>query len=100
VKNKVAPPFKQTEFQIMYGQGINRLGEVIDFGVKLGLVDKAGAWYSYQGTKIGQGKNNVVKYLQENPDIAFTIEQQIRAELLPESKTETETADAEETAEA
>ncbi|BFM17057.1 recombinase RecA [Maricurvus nonylphenolicus] len=100
VKNKVAPPFKQTEFQIMYGQGINRLGEVIDFGVKLGLVDKAGAWYSYQGTKIGQGKNNVVKYLQENPDIAFTIEQQIRAELLPESNAEAETAEAEEATEA
>ncbi len=84
VKNKVAPPFTQTEFQILYGQGINRLGEVIDFGVKLGLVDKAGAWYSYQGNKIGQGKNNVVKYLQENPDIAQTIEAQIRAQLLPE----------------
>ncbi|NIB39687.1 recombinase RecA [Pseudomaricurvus alkylphenolicus] len=85
VKNKVAPPFTQTEFQILYGQGINRLGEVIDFGVKLGLVDKAGAWYSYQGTKIGQGKNNVVKYLQENTEVAETIEAQIRAELLPES---------------
>ncbi len=82
VKNKVAPPFKQTEFQILYGKGINRLGEVIDYGVKLGFVDKAGAWYSYQGDKIGQGKNNVVKFLQENPDIAQTIESQIRAELL------------------
>ena len=88
VKNKVAPPFTQTEFQILYGQGINRLGEVIDFGVKLGFVDKAGAWYSYQGTKIGQGKNNVVKYLQENPEIAETIEQKIRAELLPEAGAE------------
>lgn len=82
VKNKVAPPFKQTEFQILYGGGINRLGEVIDFGVKLGLVEKSGAWYSYNGDKIGQGKNNVVKFLQENEKIAKKLEQQIRAELL------------------
>lgn len=82
VKNKVAPPFKQAEFQILYGSGINRLGEVIDYGVKLGLVDKAGAWYSYQGNKIGQGKNNVMKYLQENPVIAQELEQKVRDELL------------------
>ncbi|MBR9909410.1 MAG: recombinase RecA [Gammaproteobacteria bacterium] len=84
VKNKVAPPFTQAEFQILYGGGTNRLGEVIDFGVKLGLIDKAGAWYSYQGDKIGQGKANVTKYLLENPEIAETIEGKIRAELLPE----------------
>ncbi len=95
VKNKVAPPFTQTEFQILYGQGINRLGEVIDFGVKLGLVDKAGAWYSYQGNKIGQGKNNVVRYLKENPEIAETIETQIRAELLPEADAKAEVEEAE-----
>ncbi len=95
VKNKVAPPFTQTEFQILYGQGINRLGEVIDFGVKLGLVDKAGAWYSYQGNKIGQGKNNVVRYLKENPEIAETIETQIRAELLPETDAKAEVEEAE-----
>ena len=94
VKNKVAPPFTQTEFQILYGQGINRLGEVIDYGVKLGLVDKAGAWYSYQGDKIGQGKNNVVKYLKENPEIAATIENQIRAELLPDTVAAPEEAEA------
>ncbi|WP_341938498.1 recombinase RecA [Marinimicrobium sp. C2-29] len=82
VKNKVAPPFKQTEFQILYGTGINRLGEVIDFGVKLGIVDKAGAWYSYKGDKIGQGKNNVVKFLQENTDIAQEMEKRVRDELL------------------
>lgn len=82
VKNKVAPPFKQAEFQIMYGAGINRMGEVIDYGVKLGMVDKAGSWYSYQGNKIGQGKNNVMKYLQENPVIAKELEQKVRAELL------------------
>jgi recombination protein RecA len=82
VKNKVAPPFKQTEFQILYGSGINRMGEVIDYGVKLGMIDKAGAWYSYQGNKIGQGKNNVMKFLQENPVIAKELEAKVRAELL------------------
>jgi recombination protein RecA len=82
VKNKVAPPFKQAEFQILYGTGINRMGEVIDYGVKLGLIDKAGSWYSYQGNKIGQGKNNVMKYLQENSAIAQELEQKVRTELL------------------
>lgn len=82
VKNKVAPPFKQAEFQILYGSGINRMGEVVDYGVKLGLIDKAGAWYSYQGNKIGQGKNNVMKYLQENPAIAQELDQKVREELL------------------
>ncbi|GMG86952.1 recombinase RecA [Biformimicrobium ophioploci] len=82
VKNKVAPPFKQVEFQIMYGAGTNRLGEVIDFGVKLGLVDKAGAWYSYKGDKIGQGKANACKFLDENAEIAVEIESQVRAQLL------------------
>ncbi|AOS97496.1 recombinase A [Microbulbifer aggregans] len=82
VKNKVAPPFKQTEFQIMYGQGINLLGEIIDYGVKLGLIDKAGAWYSYKGDKIGQGKANAVKFLKENQDIRDEIEGQLRAQLL------------------
>jgi len=82
VKNKMAPPFKQCEFQILYGKGINRLGEVIDMGVKDGLIDKAGAWYSYQGDKIGQGKANVVKYLEENPDIASVLEDQLREKYL------------------
>ncbi|WP_444946346.1 recombinase RecA [Microbulbifer sp. VTAC004] len=82
VKNKVAPPFKQTEFQIMYGEGINMVGEVIDYGVKLGLVDKAGAWYSYKGEKIGQGKANATKFLRDNPDIRNEIEGQLRAQLL------------------
>jgi len=83
VKNKVAPPFKQAEFEIMYGHGISRQGEIIDLGVKLGLVDKAGAWYSYNGDRIGQGKDNVRNFLRENPKIAATIEAAIRAELLP-----------------
>ena len=82
VKNKVSPPFKQAEFQIMYGSGIYRLGEVIDLGVKLGLVNKAGAWYSYNGDKIGQGKANAAKYLEEHADIAHEIESAVRSQLL------------------
>jgi len=82
VKNKVAPPFKQTEFQILYGQGINRLGEIIDYGVKLGLIDKAGAWYSYQGEKIGQGKQNAIQYLRDNAALAQSLEAKIKEELL------------------
>ncbi|MFT6387653.1 MAG: recombination protein RecA [Cellvibrionaceae bacterium] len=85
VKNKVAPPFKQAEFQIMYGRGINRMGEVIDFGVKMEMIDKAGAWYSYKGEKIGQGKNNVAKFLLERPEVAAEIETAIRTQLLPDS---------------
>ncbi len=86
VKNKVSPPFKQCEFQILYGQGINHLGEIIDLGVKCGLVDKSGAWYAYKGNKIGQGKANSCEYLRENPAIADEIEQKIRAELMPAPK--------------
>ena len=82
VKNKVSPPFKQAEFQIMYGKGIYRMGEVIDLGVKQGLIDKSGAWYAYNGDKIGQGKANASKFLLDNPDIAETIEGKIRQELL------------------
>ncbi|WP_426417372.1 recombinase RecA [Aestuariirhabdus sp. LZHN29] len=78
VKNKVSPPFKQAEFQILYGQGIYHMGEVIDLGVKLGLVDKAGAWYSYKGDKIGQGKANSAQFLEDNPAMAKEIEDQIR----------------------
>jgi recombination protein RecA len=90
VKNKVAPPFRQAEFQIMYGEGIHRLGEVIDLGVKQGLIEKSGAWYAYQGEKIGQGKKNVAIFLEENPEIAEEVEAAIRAELLggEESKQE------------
>ena len=78
VKNKVSPPFKQAEFQIMYGSGIYHMGEVIDWGVKLNLVDKSGAWYAYKGEKIGQGKANASRFLGENPEIAAEIENQIR----------------------
>lgn len=82
VKNKVAPPFRQAEFQIMYGKGIFHLGEIVDLGVKQGLVEKSGAWYAYKGEKIGQGKKNAAVFLKENPHIAEEIELQIRAQLL------------------
>ena len=83
VKNKVAPPFRQAEFQIMYGTGINRLAEIVDIGVKEGFVEKSGAWYSYNGNKIGQGKANASKFLQDNPETAKEIEQKIREKLMP-----------------
>ena len=86
VKNKVSPPFKQAEFQIMYGKGIYHMGEVIDWGVKLGIVDKSGAWYAYQGSKIGQGKANAAKYLEENSTTAQEIEGLIRKQLLGEGE--------------
>ncbi|AGN78117.1 MULTISPECIES: recombinase RecA [Pseudomonas] len=82
VKNKVSPPFRQAEFQILYGKGIYRNGEIIDLGVSQGLVEKSGAWYAYQGNKIGQGKANAAKYLAENPAIGAEIEKQIREKLL------------------
>ena len=98
VKNKVAPPFKQAEFQIMYGEGIYHMGEVIDLGVKCGLVEKSGAWYSYQGDKIGQGKANAAKHLVEHPTIAEEIETEIRSQLLtitlPEEKVQEETPES------
>ncbi len=96
VKNKVAPPFKQAEFQIMYGEGISKEAELIDLGVKQKLVEKAGAWYSYNGERIGQGKANVVKYLKEHVGMAEEIEALIRAELLmPKTKKVEEIAEAE-----
>jgi len=83
VKNKIAPPFKQAEFGILYNEGISREGEIVDLGVKEGLIDKAGAWYSYKDDRIGQGKDNVRVFLKENPEIANEIEEQIRTKLLP-----------------
>ena len=82
VKNKMAPPFKEALFQILYGKGVNQLGEVVDLAVQQEIVQKAGAWYSYQGNKIGQGKNNVIRYLEENSQIAKEIEALIREQLL------------------
>ena len=100
VKNKVAPPFKQVVFDLLYGEGISREGEIIDIGVKEGLVDKAGAWYSYNGERIGQGKDNVRNFLKENPAMAMEIETRIREKLLDlpvsEEQAEAEVALAEE----
>ena len=86
VKNKLAPPFKQAEFEIIYGEGISREAELIELGVKYNFVEKSGAWYSYNGDRIGQGKENVRRFLQENPDIANALEKQIRGELMPSNK--------------
>ncbi|MGS2744481.1 recombinase RecA [Halomonas sp. LS-001] len=101
VKNKIAPPFRQAEFQILYGKGIYHAGEVIDLGVQCSLVDKAGAWYSYKGKKIGQGKANAAQYLEDNPDTMEEIESQIRGQLLaqpePKDKNKEEGADKETT---
>src|ERR1700738_2166560 len=83
VKNKVAPPFREAEFEIMYGTGISREGEIIDLGSTQGIVEKSGAWYSYKGSRIGQGKDNARAFLQQNKEIAREIEEQIRAKLLP-----------------
>ena len=98
VKNKVAPPFKQAEFEILYGEGISRHAEIIDLGVKANIVDKAGAWYSYGGERIGQGKDNAKQYLKEHPATAQEIEDKIRAALMvqpvvpPEAEDEREEA--------
>lgn len=99
VKNKVAPPFKQAEFQIMYGTGIYHMGEVIDLGVKIGLVDKSGAWYAYKGNKIGQGKANAAKFLGENPEMAAEIEGAVRAHYMPKpsAKNKAEAVESDET---
>jgi len=83
VKNKVAPPFREAEFEIMYGQGISREGEIIELASAQGIIDKSGAWYSYKGNRIGQGKDNVRVFLQNNKEIAREIEDQVRAKLLP-----------------
>jgi recombination protein RecA len=83
VKNKVSPPFKTADFDILYGIGVSREGEIIDLGVNLGLIDKSGAWYSYNGERIGQGRDNTREYLRANPELAAAIEAQIRAQMLP-----------------
>jgi recombination protein RecA len=82
VKNKMAPPFKEALFQILYGKGVNQLGELVDLAVQQDIIQKAGAWYSYQGNKIGQGKNNVIRHLEENPQLAQEVERIIRDQLL------------------
>ncbi len=96
VKNKVAPPFRQAEFEILYGEGISRAGEIIEMGVTANLIDKSGAWYSYKGERIGQGKDNVRQYLKEHPEIAAELEAELRVRLLPQpaAKGNAETAEA------
>ena len=83
VKNKVSPPFKTADFDILYGVGVSREGEIIDLGVNLGLVEKSGAWYSYNGERIGQGRDNTREFLRANPEMANAIDAQIRARMLP-----------------
>jgi recombination protein RecA len=101
VKNKVAPPFKQVEFDILYGEGISLESELIDLGVKENIVEKSGAWYSYDGARIGQGKDNVREFLKENKNIADEIEMKIRNIMLPQKKsTTTEKNKAEEASKA
>jgi recombination protein RecA len=82
VKNKVSPPFRQAEFQILYNKGINLAGEILDLGVKCNLVDKSGAWYSYKGDRIGQGRANAMRYLEENPEVSAIIEADVRTQLM------------------
>ena len=100
VKNKVAPPFRQAEFQILYGSGIYHNAEIIDLGVQIGEIEKAGAWYSYKGSKIGQGKANAAKYMEENQAIADEIEKAIRDKLLPKPANPKASAAAEASADA
>jgi len=78
VKNKLAPPFKQVEFDIMYGEGVSKMGEIVDLGVKAGVVEKSGAWFSYDSVRIGQGRENAKAFLKKNPDMASKIEAAIR----------------------
>jgi recombination protein RecA len=87
VKNKVAPPFRETEFEIMYGTGISKEGELIEWGVLHNMIEKSGSWYSYKGERIGQGKDNARTFLQQHPEIAKDIEGQIRSKLIPEKAT-------------
>jgi recombination protein RecA len=94
VKNKMAPPFKQAEFEILYGKGISKLGELIDLGVANGIVEKAGAWYSYEKDRIGQGKENSRKFLAEHPEMADEIENRLRTMLLPKKVVSEESAEA------
>jgi recombination protein RecA len=89
VKNKMAPPFKQVEFDIMYGEGVSKMGEILDLGVKAGIVEKSGSWFSYNSTRIGQGRENAKNFLRENPEMTKEIETSIResAGLIAEAMT-------------
>ena len=98
VKNKVAPPFREAEFEILYGQGISREGEIIELGVAHNLIEKSGSWYAYKGERIGQGKDNVRNYLQQHPETAREVENVIRAKLMPARKGEAAKGEAAEEA--
>ncbi|UAY55156.1 recombinase RecA [Arachidicoccus terrestris] len=100
VKNKVAPPFRNTEFDIIFGQGISKIGEIIDMGVELGIVGKSGSWFSYEGSKLGQGRDAVKSLLSDNPDLANEIEGKIRAKLSDQQAPEDTAAAVDEAAEA
>jgi recombination protein RecA len=96
VKNKMAPPFKEAEFDIMYGEGISRSGDLLDVGVNAGIIDKSGSWYSYNGERIGQGRENVKKFFQDNPDLFEAVDVKVREAvglLIPKAKTKTEKTD-------
>jgi recombination protein RecA len=95
VKNKLAPPFKQAEFEILYSAGISREGEIVDLGVQSGVLEKSGAWYSYQGDRIGQGKDNAREFLRQNAAVARAVEEQLRARLLPVKNPEPQALEAE-----
>ena len=93
VKNKIAPPFREAEFDIMFGQGISKEGDILDLAADLDIVNKSGAWYAYNGDKIGQGRENAKTYLREHPEVRDEIEQQVRAHFKPEEAEETETVE-------
>ena len=95
VKNKIAPPFREAEFDIMFGQGISKEGDILDIAADLDIVNKSGAWYAYNGDKIGQGRENAKTYLREHPEVRDEIEQQVRAHFKPEEAEGTETVEAE-----
>src|SRR5699024_2656989 len=94
VKNKMAPPFRKAEFEILYGEGISRFGELIDLGVAHNLVERAGSWYSYNGDRVGQGKENARQFLKDNPTIADELEAALRAKLLPQKNRTAKTEEA------
>ena len=96
VKNKVAPPFKEAEFDIMFGEGISRTGDVLDLAASEGVVVKSGAWYAYEGTKIGQGRENAKNYLKENPDVFAEIDKKVRERFALEETPEEQSQDSEE----
>jgi recombination protein RecA len=96
VKNKVAPPFKEAEFDIMFGQGISREGDILDLAANINVINKSGAWYAYEGNKIGQGRENAKTYLKENPEFCAMVEEKVREHFFAEPETEEAAPAAEE----